>query len=101
MSITREQLKVGERYIHPSLGGLEVLAIGEIMVFNKWDTGSEALVYLGDFLKGYSLAPKPKKKIKLIGYIFPSGAFHEYDASIPASDCSKKVSEREIEVEDV
>lgn len=106
MSITREQLKVGGQYRWNSL-----LLKVTLIYMNKYrlcfehEDNTLNTASIEYFIENVSLLPKPKKKIKLIGYLRGNGTFHEFEERADMSQWNeyfimKKVSEREIEVED-
>jgi hypothetical protein len=67
VSITRDKLKVGEKYIGALKQSCEVLYIGTTYVIYRLDNGCESTWEIKSFIEGYSLIPKPKKQIKLVG----------------------------------
>lgn len=108
--IKREDLRVGEWYCDHSFKDecdwfkIVILGKEDIVIQNK-DESHNTYGY-EQFMAVFDLAPKPKKKIKLIGYmVLDYGGrcmeFREYaeDYRFLNIDLMKKVSERIIEVE--
>ena len=107
--ITLEQLVVGESYaVDGQLGEFRnVKYVGDQNVFYDNNIYGECVCKISSFIERSSIIPKPKKKIKLIGYLNIDSdgtyiGFKEYDEDYTGLDMRylKKVSEREIEVDD-
>lgn len=104
-----DELKVGQEYRDTSDDSrfftIIIKYIGKNAAFYEaytdgaFDHESEASI--DSILKHYTPAPKPKKKIKLIGWMI-SGEFREFEESNINGRAMNavKVSERFIEIED-
>lgn len=106
--ITIEQLKVGETYSEKGFSDKTILCIGKDSVFYSYigiSTMKENTASIDYALKAYSIIPKPKKKIVLIGLLSASGNFIEYEEDSNSAKNAMngtfwtKVSSREIEIE--
>lgn len=110
MAIRLEELVVYGRYIKAPGRLIEVTAIGDSIVLYKFiDNGDNDEYYsrTAQCLEMFSVASKPKKKIKLIGYMTlgshgSMGEFREYTEGYQFLNQGllMKVSEREIEILD-
>lgn len=106
MAITREQLSLNDSYVGDKQYSVEqctfkINYIGKTGLFTTNSNGFEYYYAIERFIENYSLAPKPKKKIKLIGYIDDNGFFCEvtdFMDTVPGNWI--RVSEREIEILD-
>lgn len=114
--LKREELKIGQEYRDTTSGdddrisSIIIKYIGNHAAFYEAYTDGvfehESESSIESILRHYEPMPKPKKQIKLVGYVTDTGIFIEYDMgraiefSSNAFDSMRKVSERTIEVEE-
>jgi len=61
--LTRDQLKVGGKYIHPDRNEAEIRCIGEKYLLFFYERGDERNILITIFLDVFSMIPKPKTKL--------------------------------------
>lgn len=105
MSITREQLKIGNKYSqHYSLFGVELVYLNDKYLCVRHLDDSLSVHYINNFLNEYQIAPRPKKKIKLNYWLSGKDVVivtdNEQANTNYTNMCYKLIKSEEIEIEE-